>query len=364
MSELKEMIADSATRLFEKHATKELVNAAEKGEWAKSLWDSLASHGMLAVGVPEENSGSGGDHEDALDILRLAGRYSAPVPLAETLLANWLLAEAGSLPVDEVLTMPLQFDQSVFHMEELEKGWTVEGTALHVPWARHAKTMLVKGETMDGYVLALLPLQAASIEEGYNMAGEPRDRVVFKDAVLQDISVIPAAGHGIWEKIGRAQALAKSAMMAGALERVLELAVIHAKERSQFGRPLHRFQAIQHHLAALAGETASSGAALGMAVAAFSRSPMSNEIPMAKIRIGEAAGKASRIAHQVVAAIGFTHEHTLHHSTRRLWAWRDECGTESEWQEVLAGTLLTLERNGLWDLVAGTMKQAGKAEKV
>ena len=34
-------------------------------------------------------------------------------------------------------------------------------------------------------------------------------------------------------------------------------------------------------------------------------------------------------------AIGFTFEHNLHFLTRRLWAWRDEFGKDSEWQILL-----------------------------
>ena len=47
-------------------------------------------------------------------------------------------------------------------------------------------------------------------------------------------------------------------------------------------------------------------------------------VAIAKARCGEAAGKGADIAHQVHAAMGYTREHNLHFSTRRLWAWRDE----------------------------------------
>ena len=75
------------------------------------------------------------------------------------------------------------------------------------------------------------------------------------------------------------------------------------------------------------------------------------EIAMAKIRVNEAAGKVSQMAHQVLAAIGFTYEHTLHHSTRRLWSWRDEYGTETDWENVIMEELLKLQENGLWSMI-------------
>ena len=50
------------------------------------------------------------------------------------------------------------------------------------------------------------------------------------------------------------------------------------------------------------------------------------EIAAAKGRVGEAATKATAIAHQVHGAIGFTHEHDLHVWTMRLQALRVELG--------------------------------------
>ena len=67
------------------------------------------------------------------------------------------------------------------------------------------------------------------------------------------------------------------------------------------------------------------------------------EIAAAKARIGEAVALVAGVAHQVHAAMGFTHEHTLHRSTRRLWSWRDEFGTESEWQAWVGAVAAKLE---------------------
>ena len=52
------------------------------------------------------------------------------------------------------------------------------------------------------------------------------------------------------------------------------------------------------------------------------------------MRVGEAAGTGAAIAHQVHGAMGFTYEHSLHHATRRLWAWREEFGNEALWADA------------------------------
>ncbi|MBA2535474.1 MAG: acyl-CoA/acyl-ACP dehydrogenase [Rubrobacter sp.] len=139
--------------------------------------------------------------------------------------------------------------------------------------------------------------------------------------------------------------------MAGALDRVLELSVGHAGERRQFGRPIGRFQAVQQQLALLAGVVAAAGAAVDAAVAAAGLGDAAFEVAVAKVRTGEAAGKAAAIAHQVHGAIGFTERHPLHQSTRRLWAWRDEFGSEGEWAERLGGIVASCGPENLWPIL-------------
>ncbi|MFB9385262.1 acyl-CoA dehydrogenase family protein [Pseudonocardia petroleophila] len=74
----------------------------------------------------------------------------------------------------------------------------------------------------------------------------------------------------------------------------------------------------------------------------------------AKARTGEAAGEVARIAHQVHGAIGFTREHDLRLLTTRLWAWRDEDGSDARWQAELGATVLAAGPDALWPLVTGT----------
>ena len=78
----------------------------------------------------------------------------------------------------------------------------------------------------------------------------------------------------------------------------------------------------------------------------------SSKPPSAKIRVGEAATEGAAIAHQVLGAIGFTQEHTLHRFTRRLWAWRDDFGNESDWAVKLGNLVAAKGADGLWPMLA------------
>ena len=69
-------------------------------------------------------------------------------------------------------------------------------------------------------------------------------------------------------------------------------------------------------------------------------------------RVGEAAGEGAAIAHQVHGAIGFSREHVLHRYTQRLLAWRDDFGSESAWAVKLGHLVAAKGADGLWPMLA------------
>ena len=152
-------------------------------------------------------------------------------------------------------------------------------------------------------------------------------------------------------------AAVRAVQKTGALETVLELSVRHAVERVAFGRPIARFQAVQHNLARLAGEVAAALAASGSAAetlhsaAGFDQSVLL-EIAAAKIRTGEAVTESAAIAHQVHGAIGWTAEHILQRFTRRMWGWRDDFGAESHWAAMLGDLAAEAGADALWPMLA------------
>ncbi len=78
---------------------------------------------------------------------------------------------------------------------------------------------------------------------------------------------------------------------------------------------------------------------------------MTSEVAVAKVRVGEAAGTGAAIAHQVHGAIGFTREYSLHHATRRIWAWREEFGNETYWAIRLGHMVAANGADALWPFV-------------
>jgi acyl-CoA dehydrogenase len=145
--------------------------------------------------------------------------------------------------------------------------------------------------------------------------------------------------------------LLRSAQISGAMRRALAMSLEHARTRQQFGRPIAKFQAVQHMLADAAGHVAITAALVDNAAEAWGREDFVLRAALAKARAGAAAGPVAAIAHQVHAAMGFTQAHDLHFFTRRLWAWRDEFGSDAHWQGWLGRRVCAAGGAALWPTI-------------
>jgi acyl-CoA dehydrogenase len=345
MSDSDNIIVDTATRIFQDLCEPATINDAEGGIWPAALWDALEESGLALAWVPEELGGSGAAMADGFAVLRAAGRFAVPVPLAETLMAGWLLARAGiKVPAGPMTIAPVHADGHIL----LTPGGGLEGRVRRVPFARNADHIAVLADRGGEPVVALVAAAGLAIAQDKSLAGEPRDTVSFDGAAA--VAVKPAAlDQDMIERFGAAVRLQQ---MAGALDKILEQSVQWALDRSQFGRPIAKFQAVQHNLATLAGEVAAAGAAADLAAEACVGGELgAAEVAIAKVRAGEAAGTGAAIAHQVHGAMGFTYEHTLHHATRRLWSWREEFGNETVWAIRLGRMVAAQGADRLWPFI-------------
>lgn len=340
------LVYDAAVRVFDDLATTETVNAAEAGIWPAALWNAVSEAGFLdALSGDGTNAFDG--LADAVAVLRAAGRYAVPLPLPETMLARWLARRAGLTPPEGPLALAVESAEDRVVLNRSGGGWHLSGAARAVPWGRNAGALVVSTST----AVALLTPVGAVIEQGDNLAGEPRDDITL-DHALDAKSVAGAPMGADAAVVYRLGALLRAAQISGALEEALQLAVTYANDRVQFGRPIGKFQAVQQQLALAAEQSAAASVAVTAAVAGVMTGDLAFVAPAAKLRAGEAAGKLADIVHQVHGAIGFTHEHRLHHLTRRLWSWRDEFGTESVWAVELGRLMATQGADGIWPFLA------------
>ena len=135
-------------------------------------------------------------------------------------------------------------------------------------------------------------------------------------------------------------ALLYAGLLAGAMKRCFDLTMGYANERVQFGKPIGKFQAIQHQLSVMAEHVAAGQMAAESAFGAAGRWPSVPACAVAKARTSEAAQLVAATAHAVHGAIGVTEEYDLQLFTRRLHEWRIDHGSEAHWHRALGRLLV------------------------
>ncbi len=352
MAEVENIVVETAEKIFADLADAQTINSDKNGGWKAPLWQALTEAGLPLSWVPEECGGSGASLAEGFSVLGAAGRFALAVPLAETMLAGWLLAQANITSPEGAMTVAPAGPKDRI---TLGADGTLAGRARGVPFAREAKHIAVLASGSGGLSIALVEAHVCRIEAGLNLGGDGSDTVTFNN--VRPVAIKPAPNgfdHTTLMLMGGA---ARSLQIAGALESMLDISVRYAGERVAFEKKISKFQAVQHNLAKLAGESAAALAAATSAADTIANAKTFDdavflEAAAAKIRCSEAAEKGSAIAHQVHGAIGFTVEHILHRYSLRALAWRDDFGSESYWAVELGNMVAARGADELWPLVA------------
>jgi acyl-CoA dehydrogenase len=345
------IVADTAARIFADLADPQTVNRAQDKAWRDKLWAALNDAGLPLAWVPEACGGSGASLGEGFEVLGAAGRFALAAPLAETMLAGWLLARANMTCPGGIMTLAPCRPQDAIR---LGSDGRLSGETL-VPFADDSQHIALLAESTSGPRIALVAASDCRMAEARHLAGEPSRVVDFADVTPLAVAAAPKDFSA--RDLMLMGAAARSVQTAGALQAVLTMSVAYANERVAFERPIGKFQAVQQNLARLAGEVAAALTAAGSAADTLAQGNADEdavflEVASAKIRCAEAATEGAAIAHQVFGAIGFTQEHVLHRFTLRMLAWRDDFGSESWWAAELGRRVSRSGADAFWPLVA------------
>lgn len=358
MEQTDQLILDTAYRLFSDHCGADVVNQVENGVAPEKLFNAVIEAGLPLAWVSEDAGGVGGSLALGFNLIRQAASFALPAPLAETLVANLVLAESGLEVADAWAALVFAGGQ----LPVVDNG-TISGVVDNAP-GEVSNSLLVVPVTDQGKIrVATFRADRLTIEQRESLAGEPRARVQMDEATPIQLSAVVDGMTG--DGLRQFCALVRASQIAGAMEKMTELTVGYVKERQQFGRPLGKFQAIQHKVADIAGESALANAAVEQAVRMLSEHPepfSGNAVAFlpvatAKVVTSEGAGTVSRLAHQSHGAMGFSFEYPLQQYSRRIWSWREEYGSEFYWSErigmAVAGEIRNADAGGqVWDIVS------------
>jgi acyl-CoA dehydrogenase len=317
--------------------------------WRDRDWAAVEDAGLTLALVPEHKGGFGMEMPDALLVVRSVGMFALPLPLPETMIANWLISHAGITPRSGALSIATGDRNDRLRIARDGDGWRVSGVLHRVPWARWVDGVVAIAD--DGIHLAQIPRSRFQVKDGENLAGEPRDTVTVNDCLGDnEIGTLSPSDLSYLPYLRRAGAAVRSIAIAGALTRLLEITTQYAVDRVQFGKSIGRFQVIQQYLAVMAGQAAAAAAAADIAAEALSNDLSPIHVAIAKVRTAEAVRVAASFAHQIHGAMGITQEYSLHPITRRLWSWRDEFGGDVEWAKVIGRQVVAGGGEGMWPI--------------
>lgn len=323
----------------------------EKG-YTDEFWRKMGELDWMALIVPEEYDGVGGDLMDLVLMLEEMGRACVPGPFFSTVvLGGFSLSRFGNenqkkkmLPeianattvLALALTEPemIKYDPfmiSVSAVDDENNDFLINGTKLFVSDAHVADTIIcvtrTSGQLSDknGITVFLVDAQTPGIEMYplKTLGGDKQFEVIFNNVKVPASNILGKLNQGnvYLKKILNYAAICKCAEMVGGANKVLEMASTYAKERKQFGKQIGSFQAIQHHCAEmLINLEGSRYITYKAAWMLWNNFPCDREIAIAKAWVSDMYKKVAALGHQVQGGAAFIDEHDMPLYSRRATA--------------------------------------------
>jgi alkylation response protein AidB-like acyl-CoA dehydrogenase len=312
-STARELLADR----FRPERVREL---AEAGEYDADAWHELVELGWPGIYLPEPDGGQGLGLVELVILAEEMGYALAPTPFLSNAAAGLLLLHGGS-------------DQQRGLLPGIAAGGPLatvgerSGDGALAPDAAEAESVVVISNG-DGAVSAHVQ-PAADAEPAESIDST---RALFR-VPLADGEPLADPGPGL----DRAR-VALAAELVGVAQRAMEMAVAHAREREQFGRPIGAYQAVSHRCAQMLLEVEGARSAAYYAAWAGDHEPETLPLAaaMAKAYASDAATRVTSSALQVLGGIGFTWEHDLHFFLKRARAGAHFLGSAREHRERVA----------------------------
>ena len=352
-SEEQTLFSDSLRKLLEdtySDADRRKVLALDDGFHSEALWQAYAELGLLGLTFPAEMGGFGGSAIDMMVAEIEFGRFLSLEPyLASVILGGGALRLGGTAEQQSRLLEPMiagelklacalgepQSRYDAFDVEtKAEKsgsGYTLNGRKAVALGADCADQLIVSARSAggvadkEGLSLFIVDAKAAGVSlNPYRLSDGRGAAEVTLENVAVDAADLVGEAENAWPLIDHVVDLGTAALCAeaiGAMEKANELTLEYLKTRQQFGRPIGKFQVLQHRMVdmTIEKEQAESLALLACMDADKTDAAVRNRaVSAAKVEVGTAARFISEAAVQMHGGIGVTEEYVLGEYVKRL----------------------------------------------
>lgn len=345
-SEEQSLISDSLSKLLSDNCGQEARKSllSDDKDHDPAVWTALSDMGLLGLPIPEAYNGIGGSAVDTMVAAVEFGRHLAFEPfLASVVLGGSAIQLAGTAEQKQALLPGIADGSKKLAVALLEpegrfdvghvatraikegNGYRLSGQKSAVIGAPSADLLIVSARTNgdaptgpDGISLFLVRPDADGVAlKTYRLAdGRTGADVVLKDVPVNSSDLLGPENHAL-ENIEHIADLGTSAFCAealGALEKIIGLTTEYLKVRTQFGRPIGEFQALQHQLAEMMIDFEHARSLIyeaAMTADSTDAHVRKKAISAAKVFLGERGRVICQNAIQMHGGIGMTEDYEL-----------------------------------------------------
>jgi alkylation response protein AidB-like acyl-CoA dehydrogenase len=353
LSEEQQMIRDMVRNFAEKEVAPKAEVVDRTGEFPVDTFKKMGELGLLGIPFPEKYGGSGGDTISYAIAVEEIGRacgstglsYAAAVSLGASPIYYF-----GTEEQKQKFLVPLASgkDLGAFGLTEPNAGsdaggtktkavldgdeYVINGEKCFITNAGYAKTVIVtavtgkddRGKNIISAIIVPTDAPGFTINNNYEkmgLRGSNTSELILQDVRVPKGNLLGDAKSGFKQFLytldgGR---ISIAALSVGIAQAALDKALSYAKERSQFGQSISKFQAIQFKLADMAMEIELARNMVQKAAwLKDNGKPFTKESAYAKLFASEAGFRACNQAIQIHGGYGYMREYEVERYLRDI----------------------------------------------
>jgi len=321
-------------------ARRRLEPGASHERFERERWDACAEFGLMGLALPAEVGGSGLDALTTARVLEAMGQGTADLgllfsagahlfacarPLLEhgsaELRQRWLpaLASGAAIGANAMTEPGAGSDTQRLATRAVRDGdaYVLDGDKSYVTNAPVADLLLVYATTEPAHGYLGISAFAVPRDTPGLRVGEPMDKVGLRSSPVASVYLegcrVPAS-HRVGDEGAGSKVFAASmaweraclfGLYLGAMQRQLDAVIAHARARTQFRRPIGKFQAVGHRIADMQLRLESARLLLHRACWLHDQSADATlAISLAKLAVSEAAVQSGLDAIQLHGGLG------------------------------------------------------------